>query len=202
MLQRHLRRLLYGHPIIVVSGLPRSGTSLMMKMLDAGGVPVWTDGVREADDQNPNGYYELERVKDLDKQPDRRWVREGRGRAVKVISALLEHLPADNNYRVILMRRDLDEVLASQRAMLVQRGEAGGAERDPALKTAYDRHLRLVRHLLQSGSCFAVLEVDYADVIADPAASAARVNAFVGGGWDIARMAAAVDAKLYRNRAG
>lgn len=201
MLQRSLRRVLYGTPIVIVSGLPRSGTSMMMRMLDAGGLPVWTDGSRAADDQNPHGYYELERVKHLDKRPDRRWVREGRGRAVKVVSALLEHLPADNNYRVILMRRDLDEVLASQRAMLVRRGEAAGAEHDSALKTAYERHLRGVTHLLQTSSCFAVLEVDYADVIADPAAAAARVNAFVGGGLDTARMTTAIDPMLYRNRA-
>ena len=201
MLQRRLRRVLYGRPIVIVSGLPRSGTSLMMKMLEAGGLPVWTDGVREADDQNPNGYYELERIKDLDKGVDRGWIREGRGRAVKIISALLEHLPADNNYRVILMRRDLDEVLASQRAMLVRRGEAAGAEHDSTLKTAYDSHLRRVRQLLQSGPCFNVLEVDYSEIIADPAAATARVNAFVGGGLDTARMATAVDPMLYRNRA-
>ena len=91
--QQTYRRFMYGRPIIVVSGLPRSGTSMMMKMLEAGGVPVWLDGVRTADDQNPKGYYELERVKELDKGLDKSWVREGRGRAVKVISSLLEHLP-------------------------------------------------------------------------------------------------------------
>lgn len=198
---RHMyRRAVHGRPIVVVSGLPRSGTSLMMRMLDTGGLPVWTDGSREADDQNPNGYYELERVKDLDKPLDRRWLREGRGRAVKVISSLLEHLPADNNYRVILMRRNLDEILASQRAMLVRRGEIS-AQHDSTLKTAYEGHLRRVRHLLQTGSCFTMLEIGYTDVIADPAAAAARVNAFVGGGLDTARMATAVDSRLYRNRA-
>lgn len=195
------RRAVYGRPIVVVSGLPRSGTSLMMRMLDAGGVPVWTDGIRAADDQNPNGYYELERIKDLDKGLDKRWMREGRGRAVKVISSLLEHLPADNNYRVVLMQRDLDEVLASQRALLARRGEASGAEHDSTLKTAYGLHMRRVRHLLQRGSCFAMLEVGYTDVIADPGGSAARVAAFVGGGLDPIRMATAIDPTLYRNRA-
>jgi hypothetical protein len=120
---------------------------------------------------------------------------------VKVISSLIEHLPADNNYRVILMRRDLDEVLASQRAMLIRRGETADGDNDSALKSAYERHLRNLRHLLRTGSCFAVMEVDYAQVIADPAAAAARVNAFVGGRLDAARMATAVDPKLYRNRA-
>lgn len=199
---RHIyRRAVYGRAIVIVSGLPRSGTSLMMKMLHAGGLPVWTDGIREADDQNPNGYYELERIKELDKRLEKGWIREGRGRAVKVISSLLEHLPDDNNYRVILMHRHLDEVLASQRAMLTRRGEATGAEDDATLKTAYELHVRRVRHLLKTDPSFTLLEVGYADVIADPAAAAARVDAFVGGGLDTARMAAAADPKLYRNRA-
>ena len=93
--QQTYRRFRYGRPVVVVSGLPRSGTSMMMKMLEAGGIPVWLDGVRTADNQNPKGYYELERVKELDKGLDKSWVREGRGRAVKVISSLLEHLPTD-----------------------------------------------------------------------------------------------------------
>lgn len=195
------RRARYGRAIVIVSGLPRSGTSLMMKMLDAGGVPVWTDGIRTADDQNPHGYYELERIKEIDKGTDTRWIREGRGRAVKVISSLLEQLPADNNYRVVFMNRDLDEVLDSQRKMLARRGDAAGTEREPALKTAYELHLRRIRHLLRTRPCFTMLEVAYADVIADPAAAAAGVGAFVGGGLDTTRMAAAVDSTLYRNRA-
>ena len=109
--QRTYRRVMYGRPVIVVSGLPQSGTSMMMKMLEAGGVPVWLDGVRTPDDQNPKGYYELERVKQLDKGLDKSWVRAGRGRAVKVISSLLEHLPPDNNYHVVFMNRDIQEVL-------------------------------------------------------------------------------------------
>lgn len=195
------RRARYGRAIVIVSGLPRSGTSLMMKMLEAGGVPVWTDGIRTPDDQNPHGYYELERIKDLDKDRDRQWIREGRGRAVKVISSLLEQLPAEHNYRVVLMTRDLEEVLDSQRTMLAQRGGAGGAQHEPALKTAYELHLRRVRHLLRTDPCFTMLEVAYADVIADPAAAARRIDAFVGGGLDTARMAAAVDPTLYRHRA-
>ena len=89
-------------------GCRARGTSMMMKMLEAGGVPVWVDGIRAADTQNPRGYFELERVKELDKAAGKEWVREGRGRAVKVISSLLEHLPAANNYRVVFMNRDLE----------------------------------------------------------------------------------------------
>lgn len=114
-----------GEPIVIVSGLPRSGTSMMMKMLEAGGVPIMTDAVRTADIDNPKGYYEYERVKDLEKETDKSYIREGRGKALKVISWLLKDLPDDNRYRIIFMRRDLGEVIASQNKMLKHRGEAG-----------------------------------------------------------------------------
>src|SRR6185295_15833711 len=103
--QRLLRRFRYGKPIVVVSGLPRSGTSMAMKMLEAGGLPVVTDGRRSADEDNPRGYYEDERVKDLYREGDKTWVRESRGKAIKVISFLLKSLPPDNNYKVLFMHR-------------------------------------------------------------------------------------------------
>ena len=139
---------------------------MMMSMLKAGGLPVWTDGLRAADDQNPNGYYELERIKDLDKPIDKRWVREGRGRAVKVISSLLEHLPTGNHYQVIFMNRDMTEVLQSQRKMLAQRGEGHDRGRDAALEAAYTAHLRRVKSLLAQDARFTALEIAYADVVA------------------------------------
>ena len=97
--------------ITVVSGLPRSGTSMMMRMLDSGGMEVLTDSIRTADEDNPKGYYEYERVKDLETETDKSYVRDGRGKVLKVISFLIRFLPDDNQYRVIFMRRDLDEVL-------------------------------------------------------------------------------------------
>src|SRR5919108_966564 len=100
-LQQVYRRLRYGKPIVVVSGLPRSGTSMAMKMLEAGGLAVVTDGLRAADEDNPKGYYEDERVKDLYEASDKRWLREARGRVVKIISFLLKSLPSDNNYKVL-----------------------------------------------------------------------------------------------------
>lgn len=199
--QQSYRRVRYGQPIVVVSGLPRSGTSMMMKMLEAGGVPVWVDGVRTADDQNPKGYYELERVKELDKGLDKSWVQAGRGRAVKVISSLLEHLPARNNYHVLFMIRNIQEVLDSQSKMLSQRGEEGGAVSDAALQTFYETHLRKVKRFLAHQPGFSAFDVTYADVLADPATMARRIHAFLGGAsLDVARMAAAVDHQLYRNR--
>ena len=110
-LRRRLSRRNAGEPIVVVSGLPRSGTSMMMRMLEAGGVPILSDGAREADIDNPKGYYELERIKHLEKETDKSYLREGRGKAVKAISFLIKDLPDENDYRVIFMRRDLDEVL-------------------------------------------------------------------------------------------
>lgn len=198
--QRTYRRVMYGRPVIVVSGLPRSGTSMMMKMLEAGGVPVWLDGVRTPDDQNPKGYYELERVKQLDKGLDKSWVRAGRGRAVKVISSLLEHLPAENNYHVLFMNRDIQEVLKSQGKMLSQRGESGGSAGDDALQKFFEVHLRKTKYLLAHDHRFSSIDVTYTDVLADPEAMARRVCAFLGANLNIAAMVATVDNQLYRNR--
>jgi hypothetical protein len=202
MLRRGFRRIRYGRPLIIVSGLPRSGTSMMMKMLEAGGVPVWLDGIRAADEQNPRGYYELERVKDLDKGQDKGWVREGRGRAVKVISSLLTHLPRTNNYNIVFMRRDLDEVLASQKKMLADRGEQGGDASDDILRKHFESHLMRVKYFLTHQPGVRALDVQYADVVSNPEPIARRIDAFLGGALDIKAMTAIADAQLYRNRAG
>jgi hypothetical protein len=199
-LVQFFRRFRYGPPVVVVSGLPRSGTSMLMKMLEEGGLPVWSDGIRAADGQNPKGYYELERIKELDKGGDRHWVREGRGRAVKVISSLLEHLPEDNNYRVLFIRRPMDEVLASQAAMLAERGEAGGDLDDAAMTRVFETHLRKVKSFLARRPAFEVLDVDYHDVLIDARRQARRIHAFLGGSLDVEKMAAVVDRQLYRNR--
>jgi hypothetical protein len=194
------RSLAYGQPIIVVSGLPRSGTSMMMKMLEAGGVPVWQDGLRVADDQNPHGYYELERVKELDTSSDKGWVRQGRGQAVKVVSALLDHLPRTNNYQVVFMRRDLEEVLASQARMLAARGHTDEGRNREVLRQQYEAHLRKVADLLSEDPAFSVVYVRYTDVLHEPRAAAERLARFLGRRLDVARMTRAVDTQLYRNR--
>jgi hypothetical protein len=199
MLRRTIRRIAYGRPVIVVSGLPRSGTSMMMKMLEAGGIPVWLDGVREADEQNPKGYYELERVKELDKRVDKAWVREGRGRAVKVISSLLEHLPATNNYQVVFMHRDLQEVLASQTKMLADRGEERGAA-DETLHKHYEKHLRRVKDFLSNEPWFSSIDVHYTDVLKDAHKVSEHLNRFLGRKLHLPRMREVVDGQLYRNR--
>lgn len=190
-----------GEPLVVVSGLPRSGTSMMMKMLEAGGVPIMTDSVRTADVDNPKGYYEYERVKDLEKETDKSYVREGRGKALKVISWLLKDLPDDNRYRIVFMRRDLGEVIASQNKMLQHRGEVDNSD-DRMMVDAYMNHLASVRILSRKRSNFEMLEVRYDTAVKDPAAAARLVNGFLGGKLDETKMREVVDAELYRNRKG
>lgn len=182
--------------IIVVSGLPRSGTSLMMQMLDKGGIAVVTDHVRTADADNPRGYYELERVKALKR--DASWLPELEGKAVKIISQLLYELPSNHRYRVIFMERDLDEVIPSQRKMLERLGRAGAS--GPEIKRQFAQHLDRLREWLAGQPYLDVLYVRYEDVVERPEQEAGRVAAFVGGGADPARMADAVDHSLYHNR--
>jgi len=184
---------------VVVSGLPRSGTSMAMKMIEAGGLPVVTDGLRHADASNPNGYYEFERVKDLDQAGDTSWLADARGKAVKIISFLITYLPEAYDYRVVFMQRDLSEVIASQNRMLDARGAARGAE-DERTRALYTTHLEQVDRFLANRACFSTLRVDYADTVASPSAQAARLNAFLGGHLDEAKMTAVADTALYRNR--
>ena len=193
------RRLRRGRPVIVVSGLPRSGTSMTMKMLAAAGVPILTDHVRGADASNPEGYFEFEPVKSLAAGGDMGWLASARGKAVKVVSPLLTHLPDSYDYQVVLMRRDLNEVIASQNAMLDARREPRGAD-DTTMRAHYEQHLEQVGRFLARRSCFSTLTVDYTDVLADPRQQAARIATFLGGALDVARMAAAVDPALYRSR--
>ena len=200
-LRRWLVRRRYGEPIYVVSGLPRSGTSMMMRMLEAGGIAPFTDGERSADIDNPEGYYEFERVKNLETDPDRTWVRDARGKALKVISFLLRHLPDENAYRVVYMRRHLDEVLTSQDKMLDRLGNAAPGGDLEAMKEAYRNDIVAARLYARRQPFMEMLEIHYAEAVADPAGTARAVNAFLGGALDEAAMAAAVKAQLYRNRA-
>ena len=189
-----------GAPIVVVSGLPRSGTSMLMKMLDAGGMEIMTDSERTADIDNPKGYFEYERVKDLEKETDKSYVREGRGKVLKVISFLIKDLPDDNDYRVIFMRRNLDEVLASQNKMIQRLGTEDSTAAEEAMKEAYRNDIVRTRLLCKNRSNFELIEINYKNTIEDPVATAHSVNAFVGGHLDETAMREAVDGSLYRNR--
>ncbi len=184
--------------ITVVSGLPRSGTSLLMQMLTAGGLPALTDGRRGADDDNPRGYFELEAVKQTRRNAS--WLDRADGKVVKVISHLLFDLSAGHRYQVLFTLRPIPEILASQKAML-QRHKLTGAEiEEEKLAAAYEQHLEEVRMWLGGQSNFRVLYLDYRSVIQDPAGAAERINTFLENRLDAAAMTAAVDPKLYRQR--
>ncbi len=195
------RKIRFGKAIVVVSGLPRSGTSMTMKMLSEGGLELVTDGIRTADDNNPKGYYELETVKELGKATDFSWLHDARGKAIKVISYLLRFMPQTLNYRVIFMHRNLHEVITSQNKMLEQRGESNDTP-DDRVVTLLEQELKKAKNLIAARSCFDAIDVNHKDVLADPLQQATRINQFLGGGLDPERMAAAVDPTLYRNRAG
>lgn len=199
-LQRLYRRIRHGEPIVVVSGLPRSGTSMAMKMLEAGGLSLATDGIRTADEDNPKGYYELERVKELAKEDDKTWLEENRGKVVKIITYLLRDLPTSNNYKVVLMRRDLEEVVASQNKMLDRRGESQHTE-DERMKKLFEDDLWKANYLLKRAEHLEALEVNYSAVVQDPLAEAQRISDFLGRELDLESMASVVDPELYRNRA-
>ena len=193
------RRIRYGKSVIVVSGLPRSGTSMAMQILETGGLPVVTDWVRQANEDNPKGYYEYERVKNLHRDNDRAWVRDARGKAIKVISYLLKDLPVTNNYQVIFIERDLREILASQAKMLERQNEANESS-DERMLELYQDHLWKVKYLLKHRPRFQTMVLEYKDVVEKPLEQARRMREFLGIPLDLEKMASIVDEQLYRNR--
>jgi len=185
-------------PIIVVSGLPRSGTSMMMKILSEGGLSVVTDEIRSADDDNPNGYFELEAVKQMS-EGNVAWLGDAGGKVVKVISALLEHLPSQFSYKVIFMERKIKEVLASQRKMLTHRQEDSSVE-DAEMEEQFKKHVSAVKAWLVRQSNIEVLYVSYNAMLDDPASLCKKVIDFLGLPLDYNRMLAVPNERLYRNR--
>ena len=184
--------------ITVVSGLPRSGTSLMMQMLAAGGLPPLTDNVRAADEDNPRGYLEFEPVKRTRQDPS--WVPTAIDKCVKMVYLLLRDLPPNHNYRVILMRRDLIEVLASQDAMLRRSGKLGGNLPPDRMAALYNGQLSQITEWLARQPNFSLLEVQHRDCLYRTAETASAINTFLGGRLDEPRMIAAIDPALHRNR--
>ncbi len=184
--------------ITVVSGLPRSGTSLMMQMLAAGGMPILSDGERQADVDNPRGYLEWERIKQLPKDPA--CITEAEGKAVKAISQLLLSLPATHEYRVIFMQRPLPEVMASQDEMLRRRGTFNPSEDNSAVARAFQDHLSDVYAWLNSKPNLEVSRVQYHAVLREPKQVAEAVAKFLQLPLDIDAMARQVDKTLYRQR--
>jgi tetratricopeptide (TPR) repeat protein len=184
--------------ITVVSGLPRSGTSMVMQMLAAGGMPVLVDGRRKPDGSNPLGYLEYERVKNL--RADNAWLGEAQGCAIKIIAQLLIHLPLQYRYRVLFVDRDLDEIIASQRKMLAADGQLGARISDAQLMHVFQKQVNRVRRWLADEPRIDVLTVAHHGILTDPETQACRVREFLDGDLDIEKMVAAVDPALYRNR--
>ena len=173
---------------------------MAMKMLEAGGMSTIVDGIRTADEDNPKGYYEDERVKDLAEMEDKSWLAGAKGKAIKVISYLLKDLPESHNYKVLFMRRDYREVLASQAKMLDRRGEASESS-DKEMREVYTKHLETIRFQIRFRPQFESLDIQHRRVIENPREQAERIVAFLGSPLDVEKMAQVVDEQLYRNRA-
>lgn len=184
--------------VTVVSGAPRSGTSMMMRMLQDGGIAPLTDGVRVADHDNPQGYFEYEPVKKTKADPS--WVAGAGGRAVKMVHLLLRDLPLDRSYRVILMRRDLKEMITSQRLMLERLGRETGKIPEDRMAEIFAAQLDETVRWLRSQAAFSCLAVNYNELVANPRPHVERLVEFLGGGLDVEAMCAVVDPTLYRNR--
>lgn len=184
--------------ITVVSGLPRSGTSLMMQMLSAGGLQVLTDGERQADTDNPRGYFEWERIKLLPRQPN--CIAEAEGKAVKVISQLLFALPPGREYRVIFMQRPLAEVVASQTEMIHRRGTTGAALPPAALIAGLTAHLNQLNAWLKDKAHISIHRVEHQDVLREPLRTAESIQQFLNCPLDVVAMSQQIDVSLYRQR--
>jgi predicted AlkP superfamily phosphohydrolase/phosphomutase/tetratricopeptide (TPR) repeat protein len=180
--------------IVIVSGLPRSGTSMMMQMLAAGGVNVWTDGLRQPDEDNPRGYFELVHATQL--AQDHSWLPQARGRAVKIVAPLLPKLPPNEHYRIILMQRDPGALIASQHVMLERLGRNGAALDEAGLSATYNQWLHAVSGWMADRDQVAVLPCSYEEVLKDPVGVSRMIEAFLGRPFDCSRAAAAVDARL------
>lgn len=185
-------------PITVVSGLPRSGTSMMMRMLEAGGIPALTDSLRTPDADNPNGYYEFEDVKSL--ADNKTWLNDAPGKAVKMVYSLLQHLPADREYRVIFMRRHVDEILQSQKKMLERNGIPTEIP-DATMRMLFERELRQFYAWLPGQTHLKLINVSYNDLLSSPAGTIHQINRHLGERLNTDAMIQMVDPSLYRHRA-
>ncbi|HCF96769.1 MAG TPA: sulfotransferase family protein [Verrucomicrobia bacterium] len=187
-------------PITIVAGLPRSGTSMMMQLLVAGGIPPLTDHQRRPDEDNPKGYYELEAVKKI--KEDASFLEEAHGKVFKMVHLLLLDLPLDREYRVVFTRRKIEEVLASQKKMLERMGKGYGNLPDEKLSEIFEAQVAKVQAYLAEHPNFSVLYVNYNQILIEPKPIIDSINAFLGGTLDTDAMMAVVDPKLYRQRSG
>lgn len=184
--------------ITIVSGLPRSGTSMMMRMLEAGGIPALTDELRTPDDDNPNGYYEFEDVKSIEDYS--KWIDSAPGHSVKMVYSLLKHLPTDREYRVLFMRRNVDEILQSQKKMLERKGITTDIP-DATMKALFERELRQFYSWIPTQSHLKLVNISYNDLLSNPEGTIDQFNRHFDETLDTEAMVQLVDPGLYRNRA-
>jgi len=184
--------------ITIVSGLPRSGTSMMMKMLDAGGLGAITDNVRKADLDNPKGYYEFEIVKKI--KEDSSWIAGTQGKAFKMVAPLLRYLPKEFQYQIIFMRREMKEMLESQNKMLERLGQPSRGFSDEKMADLFSKQLAELDPWLDQQENVRVLKVTYNDVLAGPVDQVRRVAEFIEQDLDTRNMLDIVDPSLYRNK--
>jgi hypothetical protein len=184
--------------ITVVSGLPRSGTSMMMQALQAGGMPVLTDNIRESDIENPKGYYEFEPVKKTKDDPS--WVPQAVGKVVKMVYRLLYDLPEGYQYRVIFMNRNIAEIMVSQKTMLERTDQKGADISDEKLAELLQKDLNKAYKWVKDQDNFSMISVGYKDMVQNPLPQCGLVNNFLGNPLDTDKMASVIDASLYRNR--
>lgn len=185
--------------VTIVSGLPRSGTSMMMQMIDRGGIVALSDQIRQADEDNPKGYYEFEAVKKTKEDPA--WVSDAVGKVVKMVHLLLLDLPLEYQYRVVMMRRNLDEVVKSQNVMLERKGENTADLPKERLMTIYRSQLEKVTSFLDDHpGQFQWIEINYNEILSDPRPQVERISEFLDQ-LNAEQMLSVVDPTLYRNRA-
>jgi len=187
--------------VIIVSGLPRSGTSMMMKMLKLVGIPVLEDGIRKLDENNPQGYYEYELVKKL--KQNNKWLNDAKGFAVKIVATLLQYLPERIHYKIIFMERDINEIISSQRKMLTRMKNEENVENvqdDSIMKKIYTQHLEDVKLYVNNNKNMDVLYISYNEILINPYKEGEKISKFFGGYLNVSEMIAAVDINLYRER--
>jgi len=187
-------------PIFIVSGLPRCGTSMMMQMLEAGGIQVITDHIRQADEDNPHGYYEFEKVKKI--KEDSSWLDGCHGKVFKMVSALLYYLPNSKEYKIVFMKRKMDEMLASQNTMLRRQGRNDAVVSDEEMAKKLDKHLLKIETWLAKQRNFKVIYINYNSVIENALENAKNVAFFLNLPMAIDKMVKVVESSLYRQKTG
>jgi len=184
--------------IIIVSGLPRSGTSMMMKMLEVGGIPTLIDNIRKPDKDNPKGYYEFEKVKQI--KINSSWLNKAQGKAIKIISELLLFLPPKYHYKIIFMNRRMFEILASQQTMLARRNKPVDLAKDKKLADLFHKHIKKIKLWLSKQTNIEVININYNEVLKNPEPHIKKIQQFLQVNLDLKAMADIVDPKLYRQR--